>query len=579
MLAISKRDSQFGFRPVLLFLSLTLIFAIVINNSIIFTRDNWETAATALGKTEYGYGLVAEVLVGELILGEQISIGSSSERVTINDEGILIKNDNGDVVFTADSNGNLLLTGSVNATALQITKEVAKDAGLVVPEDVDEIASIIRQEFKVADGELKSTIEETYATKSSVSELTQTANKISATVSEIQGDYAPKESATTMFGYQLLADKFVLFNECGDVLVADSGGLSVTGKINASSGQIAGLEITSEALEGGVGDNKLILNSSQLFVGDDTKYMTFDSGAKLTIVGGDIEALSGSILCNDLQTNTLQLSDGRIGFIDSSAGGYIDLNYNFGASSSDVSMAATLSRINITPGGGESLKKDRYIITVDKVLLKTMSFTINILESLNTNSSVRTRTKTITIAAGQKEGLIDYSTGWTDRGYNFAATGTRTYTFTQTNNAEGENIAFYGSLCPAEPSKFNLGSKTYMWNTVYAMTPTIEYSDANEKMDIRRLSDIYESVFDALEPVTYKFKKSDSGRTHMGLIAQQIKAVLDKYGIDTKDFAAYCEWEKADGQTGCGIRYAEFIPLCIAEIQKIKKIIAELKYG
>lgn len=108
----------------------------IINNTIVFTKDNWETAALALGKTEYGYGLIAEVLVGNIILGEQISIGSKSERVTINDQGILIKNDYGDAVFAADASGNLSLTGAINATALTIKKEIANGAGLAVSDDV-----------------------------------------------------------------------------------------------------------------------------------------------------------------------------------------------------------------------------------------------------------------------------------------------------------------------------------------------------------------------------------------------------------------------------------------------------------
>lgn len=87
----------------------------IINNTIVFTKDNWETAALALGKTDYGYGLVADVLVGELILGEKISIGSNSERVRIDDSGLLIKNDNGNAVFEADTNGNVTFTGTVFA--------------------------------------------------------------------------------------------------------------------------------------------------------------------------------------------------------------------------------------------------------------------------------------------------------------------------------------------------------------------------------------------------------------------------------------------------------------------------------
>ena len=88
----------------------------IINNTILFTEDGWETASLALGKTEYGYGLVADVLVGELILGQRISIGSNSERVTINDDGIIIKNDDGENVFQANEEGDLTIKGTIYAT-------------------------------------------------------------------------------------------------------------------------------------------------------------------------------------------------------------------------------------------------------------------------------------------------------------------------------------------------------------------------------------------------------------------------------------------------------------------------------
>lgn len=88
----------------------------IINNTILFTEDGWETASLALGKTEYGYGLVADVLVGELILGQRISIGSNSERVTINGNGIVIKNDDGENVFLANEEGDLTIKGTIYAT-------------------------------------------------------------------------------------------------------------------------------------------------------------------------------------------------------------------------------------------------------------------------------------------------------------------------------------------------------------------------------------------------------------------------------------------------------------------------------
>jgi len=96
----------------------------IINNVIMFTDDCWETSKLALGKITYtenstdytAYGLLAEVLVGELIMGSTLKIRNANSSIVIDGSGILIKH-NTDTVFTADTNGNLTLTGTIYATA------------------------------------------------------------------------------------------------------------------------------------------------------------------------------------------------------------------------------------------------------------------------------------------------------------------------------------------------------------------------------------------------------------------------------------------------------------------------------
>lgn len=124
---------------------------------------------------------------------------------------------------------------------------------------------------------------------------------------------------------------------------------------------------------------------------------------------------------------------------------------------------------------------------------------------------------------------------------------------------------------------YNLGGPKAYWNTVYAKTSTINTSDRNEKNAIAPLSDIHEQIFDALKPVSYKFNINNSDRTHTGLIAQDVKEAVENAGLTTQEFAGYCEWTKADGIIGCGLRYDEFIALCVNEIQKLKKRVNELE--
>ena len=104
----------------------------------------------------------------------------------------------------------------------------------------------------------------------------------------------------------------------------------------------------------------------------------------------------------------------------------------------------------------------------------------------------------------------------------------------------------------------------------------MESSDKNAKYDINYNYDLYDKFYDSIKPANFKYINGESGRNHLGFIAQDIKDSLDKFKIDTQNFAGYCEWPLED-QTTCGLRYIEFIALNVNQIQKLKKRITELE--
>ena len=137
----------------------------------------------------------------------------------------------------------------------------------------------------------------------------------------------------------------------------------------------------------------------------------------------------------------------------------------------------------------------------------------------------------------------------------------------------------------------NLGSGSSRWSAVFANSidaltsttslaytdsGTIDSSDKNIKKDIENLPDTYSILFDSLNPVRYKYIDNTSNRYHTGFIAQDVINAVKNIGLTSKDFAAYCEWDK-DGELTCGLRYSEFIALCVNEIQKLKKRVIELE--
>lgn len=90
----------------------------IINATIAITNDNWKTIRTALGayyyvdpvtgKQTYAYGIIAETLVGKLILGENLGIYSGNGSMTFDQNGLCVTN--GKNTFTVNPNSNTLLS-------------------------------------------------------------------------------------------------------------------------------------------------------------------------------------------------------------------------------------------------------------------------------------------------------------------------------------------------------------------------------------------------------------------------------------------------------------------------------------
>ncbi len=159
------------------------------------------------------------------------------------------------------------------------------------------------------------------------------------------------------------------------------------------------------------------------------------------------------------------------------------------------------------------------------------------------------------------------------------------YTQIKVQHSSAKNLIIEGNLIPQARSEddsigYNLGEggdDGRRWNSIYARNTTISSSDRQLKKNIETVSNNYEKIFDALQPVSYKFKVSNNDRTHLGFIAQDVKAAVESAGLTTQDFAGYCEWKKDDGTIGCGLRYGEFVALNTHEIQRLKIRVAELE--
>ena len=167
-----------------------------------------------------------------------------------------------------------------------------------------------------------------------------------------------------------------------------------------------------------------------------------------------------------------------------------------------------------------------------------------------------------------------------------------------------------GVFREAGDGSLNLGNGSHRWAVVYAKTGSINTSDRNEKNTIADIDpEQAEKLIMGLKPSTFKFNDGTSGRTHWGLISQDIEELLPQIGMSDLDFAGFIKTPKTedyyedvpetvtDEETGEGktvtrkelktrtiegeyiysLRYDEFIAPLICMVQKQQKQIENLE--
>ena len=111
---------------------------------------------------------------------------------------------------------------------------------------------------------------------------------------------------------------------------------------------------------------------------------------------------------------------------------------------------------------------------------------------------------------------------------------------------ESDRGLFFGvagvwTLCPNTNNSLWLGAPNYRWNQIYSTQTSISTSDRNRKTDIQSLDTATAlSFLRLLQPVSYKMLDGSSGRTHWGLIAQDVWDAMQRVGLSDRDFAGYC---------------------------------------
>lgn len=178
------------------------------------------------------------------------------------------------------------------------------------------------------------------------------------------------------------------------------------------------------------------------------------------------------------------------------------------------------------------------------------------------------------------------------------------------NNSSVGVVLGSGAFRDAGDGNINLGASNHRFATVFAKTGSINTSDRNEKNTIADIDpEQAEKLIMGLKPSTFKFNDGTSGRTHWGLISQDIEELLPRIGMSDLDFAGFIKTPKTedyyedvsetvtDEETGeektvtrkelktrviegeyvYALRYSEFIAPLICMVQKQQKQIENLE--
>ena len=138
-----------------------------------------------------------------------------------------------------------------------------------------------------------------------------------------------------------------------------------------------------------------------------------------------------------------------------------------------------------------------------------------------------------------------------------------------------------GSVLPCDDNGVDLGSAALSFNDIYYDGTTLT-SDQRLKENITSLS-LGLGFINRLNPVSFKKKDKEEvyedgnltqraithSRKHTGLIAQEVKQVMDDMGISANDFGGYVDANVKHGIDKLFLRYEEFIAPLVKAVQEL----------
>lgn len=376
-------------------------------------------------------------------------------------------------------------------------------------------------------------------------------------------------------------------NESTKFLVLEDGSLyaeaaNITGRIIATSGEFEG-DVTSTG--GSIGGFEI--GFASLSSDNESVSITKDGNIKAQNI-----AITDTFEANKISVNTIYTPLGGKGpyvYFGNSAVGSETVTFQGSYTVSNEGSDNFLG--NIKDKGNATV-----VLTASTVLKSTKTLIVKLKYTKPNYSQVyKIKKESVTMLANTDVTTIDVA--------NRVQAETCSYVLSEVicdeiisqpnNSAEAINVTFQGDILPqGADGYYYLGNSNRRWGRLYVNTAyigkgflgtsyndsgTAITSDVNKKNMIQNIDTRYSLLFDQLRPVTFKYNNGTSDRLHTGFIAQEVKDSTIAAGLTTQEFAGYCEWTDEGGTETCGLRYSEFIALCVDQIQGLKKRVAELE--
>ena len=524
----------------------------MMNNTIIFTDDNWQTIRTALGSIYYeengqqrhAYGLIAEVLVGSLLLGEKLEIRNTANTISLDDGGITIKS-NSEVdqytnepitVFHADPSGNVYVRGSIVATHLTLGSLVT------IPE-----SSITGLAAVAATG--------SYGDLTGKPDLSIYVQIDGGHIQSSDYQYSSGNYSTAGmkidFAYKYIRTPNFSLDSSGNVYAKNA---DLSGKITSEEGEIGGFTIGSSSLKSGktsfsdTTHNGVYIGSDGISIGKNGFSVTDEGNVSIKKGGIHIEDSYSRDLLTSLENHKLLFTGSTPGYESSSAkfcirywdsyctdigmwSRYTDEDDSHSSSINAALFVGTRADGNSRSGGAVPPFASNFILAYKKLVVTA----------------------------------VDYEADTRNYG--------NVYIEIDPEYDDGLN---YDPIYGDPIGKGRLSGNWYVDGNFVSSSSAAVTSDRNLKHSIELLPDDYDALFDDLTPVRFKYNDGKSDRYHTGFIAQDVKASIESCGMTTKDFAAYVEAPTKDGSEHY-LRYEEFIAINTYQIQKLKARVLALE--